>query len=67
MNNGWNCFIALVMALIVGGISDKLLGIEGWTPWAIGVVVFVLFVILLTINSVIRCRRKQKTKEEDEK
>ena len=59
MSTGWNFFFALLLANI-GGAAAIWLGLEGKAPWIVGLIVFVLFVVLFTINSMIRRRRKAK-------
>lgn len=61
MNSGWNFFFSLLLADLVGGAS-ALLGLKGWTPWIVGAIVFVVFVILFSVNSMIRKRRKASEK-----
>lgn len=41
MNTGWNCFFSLLIALVVGALSARLLHLEGWTPWVVGLVYLV--------------------------
>ena len=57
MNTGWNFFFALLMAVIVGGVSDLAIKLEGWTPWWIGGIVFVVMVLFLSILSLVRHKK----------
>lgn len=57
MSTGWNFFFALLIADMAGAIAVWL-GLTGKTPWIMGAIVFVLFVVMFTINSMIRKKRK---------
>lgn len=57
MSTGWNFFFALLIADVAGAVS-LWLGLNGKTPWVVGAVVFVVFAILFSINSLIGKRRK---------
>ena len=59
MNTGWNFFFALLLAVIVGGVSSFAIKLEGWTPWWIGAIVFGIMVIFLTILSFTRKKNKK--------
>lgn len=62
MNTGWNFFFSLLLADVAGFVSARL-GLEGSTPWVIGFVVFVVFLILFTINSMIHRHRKKQAEK----
>lgn len=66
MSTGWNFFYALLIA-DWGVIVSQWLGLEGKTPWLIGLAVFVVFVVLFSINSMIRRRRKAREAEMENK
>ena len=61
MNTGWNFFFALILSVIVGGVSSFALNLVGWTPWLVGAIVFVIMVVFLSILSI--TRRKKKAEE----
>lgn len=64
MNTGWTFFFALLLALLVGGLCDNLFGLEGWTPWAIGLVVFVVLVVAFSVMRMLNHKKeKEKTEE----
>lgn len=67
MNMGWNCFFSLLIALMVGALSDKLIGLEGLTPWIVGLVAFVIVLAIFTINRYVLTRRKNKIEKLEEK
>ena len=60
MNTGWNFFFALLIAVVVGGVSNFAIKLNGWTPWWIGGIVFVVMVLFLTILGFVRHKKNKR-------
>lgn len=59
MHTGWNFFFSLLLAVIVAGVIGNVTDLGGWTPWWIGLIIFVILAVFLSIYEFVHNKKKK--------